>query len=455
MEQELEFLEYPQHLERQAPGAQAMSRNFSSIGALKPSSGLPEGKTKIDAIKAIKGARLSLGLSAAVLGFLDLLISYTKKEDWNAGATPVAFVPVKKMADRLGVSPKQINNYERQLGHKGLIIWNDSGNHRRYGKRDKEGNLIAGYGVVLSPIIERFSELEKMAEADRMALEMRNAEIDTIRALRRILKDRLAFAEAHGLQAEVISRSEATFKRIPRTFPKRISFIELCSLRLDAEQAAVELKELIDPLFSEESSDQSEQNFRHQYTDNTRQNPFRDCNSERTSPAGDEVVPQAEPADAGGIEEESRGWVRSPDNSPGAEAGQSAGSGGSTGIQHITFDQVLSVCSPMMVDMISEEAGKRGLNWTALDRATSQAAVFLGVNPALWTSLRAEIGPAAAAVCIVIIERRFTDPVRPVTNPGGFVRGMQERARKGKLHLHKSIFGLMKSGQSAAGSGLT
>ncbi|WJS05799.1 replication initiation protein RepC [Roseibium aggregatum] len=111
----------------------------------------------------------------------------------------------------------------------------------------------------------------------------------------------------------------------------------------------------------------------------------------------------------------------------------------------------MNVASPLMQDMIQMEAGEREANWTALDRAAAKAAGYLGLSPALWTSLRSETGSAAASVCIVVTERRLADPNNPVVNPGGFVSGMLTRARQGKLYLHKSVFGLLKQPQPESG----
>jgi hypothetical protein len=98
-----------------------------------------------------------------------------------------------------------------------------------------------------------------------------------------------------------------------------------------------------------------------------------------------------------------------------------------------------------MRELIAEEAGQGRENWSALDRAAATAAAWIGVSPSLWATMRAQIGPAAAAVSVVLVERRMTDPDNPVSKPGGYLRGMLAKAGRGQLHLHKSIFGLSKS----------
>ena len=455
MEQELEFSEYPLHLGMQAPGAQPKGRDFYHKADFIPSPGLPDGKSKWDVVRSFKAARKSLGLTPTLIQYLEYLVARTEEQDWRPGSCPIVFSSVGSAATFFDVEARQINNYERDLAELGLLTWHDSGNRRRYGQRHKDGSLRYAYGADLSPLIERYEEIVKMAEADRQELAFKSAQAQAIKSWRRVLKDGLRSARSLGIRSKVVEEASDRLENLPKSIPNKWTSIELCSLAMELESMCIAMKAELEPHLQGKTSDQSEENFRHHNTNNTTLYPVGTCNSERTSPAGDEVIPQAEPATAGGIEEESRGRVCSPDSSPGAEASQRSSSGGSTGIQHITFDQVLAVCSRLMLQMITEEAGQGGLSWAALDRAATKAAAYLGVSPALWTSLRAEIGPAAASVCIVITERRITDPVRPVENPGGFVRGMHERARKGKLHLHKSIFGLVKSDQSATASGLT
>ena len=53
----------------------------------------------------------------------------------------------------LGVSERQIQRLEKSLHEVGAITWNDSGNHRRYGKRCKDtGRIVFAFGVDLSPL---------------------------------------------------------------------------------------------------------------------------------------------------------------------------------------------------------------------------------------------------------------------------------------------------------------
>ncbi|WP_229006703.1 plasmid replication protein RepC [Roseibium aggregatum] len=443
----------------------ASGRDCFRSGPLKARSGLPAGKSKTDIFKVLKGARKSLGLGIPTLTYLEHLIGYTNKDDWREGGVPIVYVSVERLALELNVSVRTINTYERQLASRGLTLWSDSGNRKRYARRAKDGTLTEVYGVVLTPIAERFSELEGYAEGDRMAAEGRLTQIGFIRSCRREINEALLRAQTIGLQGPIVEQAEAAVNKVPRAFSSRWTFIELCSLGLELEDIDTRLNAAIEPYFADKTSDQPDENVRYHNTTHTSLNPVNICNRaapKRTSPAGDEIILQTEPANAGGMEEGSGRRTPDHESPPGAEDCLGAGrpgsgkvpndtvsplatSGGSTGIEHIRFDQVTDVASDLMRELIAEEAGQGRENWSALDRAVATAAAWIGVSPSLWATMRAQIGPAAAAVSVVLVERRMTDPDNPVTKPGGYLRGMLAKAGRGQLHLHKSIFGLSKS----------
>ncbi|WJS05586.1 plasmid replication protein RepC [Roseibium aggregatum] len=433
----------------------ASGRDCFRSGPLKARSGLPAGRSKTDIFKVLKGARKSLGLGIPTLTYLEHLIGYTNKDDWREGGVPIVYVSVERLALELNVSVRTINTYERQLASRGLTLWSDSGNRKRYARRAKDGTLTEVYGVVLTPIAERFSELEGYAEGERMAAEGRLTQIGFIRSCRREINEALLRAQAIGLQGPIVEQAEAAVNKVPRTFSSRWTFIELCRLGLELEDIDTRLNAAIEPYFADKTSDQPDEKVRHHNTTHTSLNPVNICNRaapKRTSPPGDEAIPQPEPANAGGMEEVSGRRTPDHESPPGAEDRLDTDTGG-TGIEHIRFDQVTDVASDLMRELIAEEAGQGRENWSALDRAAATAAAWIGVSPSLWATMRAQIGPAAAAVSVVLVERRMTDPDNPVSKPGGYLRGMLAKAGRGQLHLHRSIFGLLKHAES--GSGLT
>jgi replication initiation protein RepC len=52
----------------------------------------------------------------------------------------------------------------------------------------------------------------------------------------------------------------------------------------------------------------------------------------------------------------------------------------------------------------------------------------------------------AAAVCVVLIDQAMPREDNPVRQPNGYFRSMLRKAERGELHLHESVFGILKRG---------
>ena len=96
-----------------------------------------------------------------MIELLDFYMAYTREIDWEEASRPIVFQSVSRTALALGVSERQIQKLEQQLFALGVITWNDSGNHKRYGQRDAQtGRIIYAYGVDLTPLAYLKEELQ-------------------------------------------------------------------------------------------------------------------------------------------------------------------------------------------------------------------------------------------------------------------------------------------------------
>ncbi len=69
---------------------------------------------------------------------------------------------------------------------------------------------------------------------------------------------------------------------------------------------------------------------------------------------------------------------------------------------------------------------------------------YLGISHSLWAEACAVLGQQAAAVCVVLIDQAMHREDNPVRKPNGYFRSMLRKAERGELHLHKSVFGILK-----------
>jgi hypothetical protein len=61
-----------------------------------------------------------------------------------------------------------------------------------------------------------------------------------------------------------------------------------------------------------------------------------------------------------------------------------------------------------------------------------------------WGEACAVLDEQAAAVCVVLIDQAMHREDNPVRQPNGYFRSMLRKAERGELHLHKSVFGILK-----------
>ena len=126
-------------------------------------SGLEKDVNRYDLLILVKRVGKAAGFTAKMINLLDYYFSFCKDLDWEAGATPIVYQSLSRTALDLGVSERQIQRLEKSLHEVGAITWNDSGNHRRFGKRCPDtGRILFAFGVDLSPLVCLKPKLEEL-----------------------------------------------------------------------------------------------------------------------------------------------------------------------------------------------------------------------------------------------------------------------------------------------------
>ncbi|MEP5151605.1 replication initiation protein RepC, partial [Planktotalea sp.] len=78
-------------------------------------------------------------------------------------------------------------------------------------------------------------------------------------------------------------------------------------------------------------------------------------------------------------------------------------------------------------------------NWNDLHRAAGKIRGMAGISENAWNTSQKALGPAVASAAIALIfDKHSTGEVK---SPGGYLRGMVEKARAGDLHLERSFHG--------------
>jgi replication initiation protein RepC len=78
-------------------------------------------------------------------------------------------------------------------------------------------------------------------------------------------------------------------------------------------------------------------------------------------------------------------------------------------------------------------------NWDDLHRAAGKMRGMVGISENAWNVSQRTLGPTVASAAIALIfDKHSTGEVK---SPGGYLRGMVEKARAGELHLDRSFYG--------------
>jgi hypothetical protein len=134
---------------------------------------------------------------------------------------------------------------------------------------------------------------------------------------------------------------------------------------------------------------------------------------------------------------------------PGRSAGAGQGRQESHGLEHLTWKQIMLAASDRFMDrLVCQTAGmQRPVLAGDCVRAAYGLTGHLGISHALWAEACAVLGEQAAAVCVVLIDHAMHREDNPVRKPQAYFRSMLRKAERGELHLHKSIFGILKRGR--------
>lgn len=389
--------------------------------------GLPEGVTHYQLLRLVRDVGHEIGFSPADVQHLDYLISHTRPLDWLPGGKPIVYKSVSKIARERGIGERQVHNREAKLNRLGVLSWNDIGNYRRTGHRNADGQIIFAYGVDLSPFAELYVRLVEVKARQIEDLAAFDSARRRLSAMRRRIRAKIAEAETLEIDMAELAAQEAALRPIRADWSRsrQQAVLDLASgIEAGLDRALAPERPVSPPAEASEpgesipkTSDQSEQNFRHIQ-------PTNKISSSREDTGSAGAIDDRQGKQAGGGAE-----------SQGIEAAVS------TGIEHVTLRQAISAAGNDFLARLRPSGGRIGV--PEFVDAAADRCHHLGINRSAWADACASMGRFAAAVAVLIIDRNQTHPENPIRSPGGALRAMTARARRGELHLHKSLFGIM------------
>jgi replication initiation protein RepC len=396
---------------------------------------------KTRAIVATKKVAAAIGLKSQDLLLLDTFGAVTQPQDWEQGRRPIVWASNHFLMEQTGFSLATLRRHVRRLCEVGVISMKDSPNGKRWGRRDADGVIVEAYGFDLAPMAARAEEFEALYEhlqAERaLCASLRNA----ITVTRRMIRAKIEKALEAGLRGPW-SNLQDVFRELLKGLParsERAGRLECYLDRIKAFLASVE--QSFEMAFdwptqtdaahtSKASSERQDtinmkptslENETHILTTN-QPNPVISNHFETKHAAG--VVPK-EPV----VEPDERLENVDLDINWSTHTNKRS--------SDIDVPTLMASC-PHFAEMAR---GSQGFmrDWNDVHRAAAALRPIVGISEDAWNVANKILGPAVAAASIALILDKSTEG--EIKSPGGYLRGLVERAQIGELHLDRSFYG--------------
>ncbi len=411
--------------------------------------------SKTRAVVACKKVAAPIGLKAGDMLLLDTLAAVSQPQDWEQGRRPIVWASNNFLTEQLGWSLSALRRHVRRLCEAGVIAMKDSPNGKRWGRRDDEGHIIEAYGFDLAPLAARAEEFEALHAALQEERQFCATLRNTITVTRRIIRAKIEKALESRLRGPWRDLEEE-FTELLHQLPKRsVSVWRLqdlvtwfSALKSKVEQAFEAAfdwpeksdAEIVDKSLATPAGDASDtkemkptDTISGTHILTTNQPDLVNSNSFETKhPAGavneskpDERVEKLEDGELDMLDIQWSTHTRRRNSD-------------------LDISTLMQSC-PQFAEMARSLCGYLK-NWDDVHRAAGQLRGVVGISEDAWNVAQRAFGPeVAAAVIALIYDKHATGEV---LSPGGYLRGMVEKARAGDLHLERSFYGRL-SGQAA------
>ena len=398
---------------------------------------------KSRAFVAVKRVGAHIGLKAGDMLLLDTLGAFTQAQDWEEGQRPIVWASNAYLMEQTGFSLSALKRHARRLAEIGVIAFKDSPNGKRWGHRDADGRIIEAYGFDLSPLsarVEEFEQLQAELQAERELCQRLKRQITVSRRMIRARIEAAFSGTLRGPWARLASLFEDLLARLPRrniaseALERLLAWFRELQERVEAAYLkATQPAEVVENTTEtiEQVSDKTQEMSPREVNSDphilitTQLNPVTCNRSETEQPAT--VVPNAPPKEQ--VDSELEDWV--------AETRKKRGAA-------LDLPTVMQAC-PEFASWARNMGGYLK-DWGDLHRVAGQLRPMIGVSEHAWNLAQDRLGPQIATAALVLTFDKHC--AGEVASPGGYLRGMVEKAGAGELHLERSFYGRL-SGQAA------
>lgn len=387
--------------------------------------------SKKDISLVLKRVAPALGIDGTAYHVLDILLGLVQADDFKLGRRPVVAISNQRLSEYTRRTPRTVTRCLKKLVEAGILAYRDSPTGRRFVYRGRGGEADQAYGLDFTPACFNLEAFKAQADAFQRRLK---AEQEARRAVTRFSRAIADMAEVdpesfhvYVTQAEeVLSRCELTvFDRADRLkvlYEEALKLLETQERESNQEDMSCAGDIGVSPLFITTHPDSQKSNNKRTCSNE------QDINSSSNNGDAVEMALEKEPCS------ESSDYQLPKRQAEGRRGGKSA----ETNLDGVSIGLIQSACSQVQAETCLSFA-----NWSDLCRAADQLRILIGLSPAGYQDAVERQGQYLAAACLVVVaEKALRDPEQ-ITSPGGYFRAMIDRAGEGKLHLHKSLHGLV------------
>jgi len=421
--------------------------------------GLPEGvAVHGQLLAALKAAAPRLGLSVRVVHALDWLFRFTRPQDWEAGGRPVVWPSSSLQQEALGLSKSRVKSINRALTGAGLITMRDSPSGKRYGVRDRQGQIVEAYGFDLSPIATRHAEFLRLAaeaKAERELIgRLRRRATIARKAITQILETVAEYGFGGEAWSQLRSDTQALIKSLRLVERPEELAIGVGSLERWQTEARMRLEQLLETVNPDSKGPENRPHIiatnQTLYSEQNTVMASKNC----SSPQG--PVP-SDPAPQGGQQgkeeaqgrpgcQSTNGSVSEPDPATGqggelrtSPAGRTETPRTDSGtVMQLSIDELMQLAPRLRPYLNSPRPA-----WPEIVDAADWLRGELGVSKSLWGEACVAMGREQAAIAIAIVSAKPAAHFR--STPGGYFHGMVAKAKAGELNLARTVWGLRQA----------
>ena len=400
---------------------------------------------KTRAIVATKKVAAAIGLKSQDLLLLDTFGAVTQPQDWEQGRRPIVWASNHFLMEQTGFSLATLRRHVRRLCEVGVISMKDSPNGKRWGRRDADGVIVEAYGFDLAPMAARAEEFEGLYEhlqAERaLCASLRNA----ITVTRRMIRAKIEKALDAGLRGPW-ANLQAMFRELLEGLParsERAGGLESYLDRIKAFSASVEqsFEMAFDWPVESDAEHTSTATKKSIKTTNMKPTSLEfDTHILTTNKPNSVISNRFETKHAAGVVPREPRAERV-ERSQEVDLDISWSTHGAKRGSDIDIPMLMASC-PHFAEMARSTQGYMR-DWNDVHRAAAALRPIVGISEDAWNVANKVLGPAVAAASIALILDKSTNG--EVKSPGGYLRGLVERAQIGELHLDRSFYGRLNA----------